>query len=267
MKADPAVDRDAPQSNGPAPPPTRPPPSAAHKTSTPASVDKLRTLPWIVGAKPNDDSATNDAAIEEIRERLLGHLRSAADKMRFRVPEEEKEESAVTPWLLQKKLLAGKAPMEIGATMTPPSPPVVQESRMRSMRSRTAAAAATAANAAAQGMEKPREKRKLSVALLKEEIEEDFFLMMGCRPAMRRKKRSRKVQRQLDLTFPGLWLFDITVKTYKIPESHETGKAPESITATEAEAFGRQVADKLIAPKGKPGKHKQSSSASKRSWG
>ncbi|KAL6007518.1 hypothetical protein ACLOJK_033016 [Asimina triloba] len=201
MKADPAVDRDASQFNGSAPFPARPPPSDTRKTSVPASIDKLRPLPRIVGAKPDGGSATDDAAIEEIRERLLDHLRSAADKMRLCVPEEA-EESAATPWNLRKRRPASKPPAEIGATMMPPPPPpplppVVPESQARSMRSRTAAAAGT--SPPVPGEEKPKEKRKLTVALSKEEIEEDFFVMTGSRPARRPKKRLGKVQRQLDV--------------------------------------------------------------------
>ncbi|KAL6007521.1 hypothetical protein ACLOJK_033019 [Asimina triloba] len=259
MKTDPAVDRDASQSNGSAASPTRPPPAAPRKPSTPASLEKLRTPPRIGAADPDGESVTDDG-IEEIRERLLDHLRSAADKMRFRVPEEE--ESAAMPWNLRTRRAANKAPAEMGSAAAsfspppppPPPPPVVPESQLRSMRSRSAAAAAAAA---AVQKEKPKEKRKLTVALSKEEIEEDFLLMTGSRPARRPKKRLGKVQRQLDAwgcftaepcdgivgglvssrhttiigeipfpagDFPGLWLSDITVEAYRVPESHEKGK-------------------------------------------
>lgn len=47
-----------------------------------------------------------------------------------------------------------------------------------------------------------KEKRRLWIALSKEEIEEDIFIMTGSRPARRPKKRAKHVQKQLDV-----WLF------------------------------------------------------------
>ncbi|KDP29438.1 hypothetical protein JCGZ_18359 [Jatropha curcas] len=65
---------------------------------------------------------------------------------------------------------------------------------------------------------------KFSVALSRKEIEEDFMEMVGHRPARRPKKRSRNVQKQLDCLFPGLWLTEVTVDTYKVPELPDNGK-------------------------------------------
>ena len=42
---------------------------------------------------------------------------------------------------------------------------------------------------------------KFSVALSKQEIEDDFVKMMGRRPPRKPKKRPRYVQRQLDVSF------------------------------------------------------------------
>ncbi|KAF9677362.1 hypothetical protein SADUNF_Sadunf08G0099800 [Salix dunnii] len=58
----------------------------------------------------------------------------------------------------------------------------------------------------------------------KKEIEEDFMTMLGQRPARRPKKRPRIVQKQMDTLFPGLWLTEVTVDTYKVPELPESGK-------------------------------------------
>ncbi|CAA0809023.1 Protein of unknown function (DUF1639 [Striga hermonthica] len=52
-----------------------------------------------------------------------------------------------------------------------------------------------------------------------EEIEEDFYGIVGHRPARRPKKRARIVQRQLDTLFPGLWLREVTADMYKIDEA------------------------------------------------
>ncbi|XP_058088139.1 uncharacterized protein LOC131235056 isoform X2 [Magnolia sinica] len=224
MKPDQAVDRRSPpfesESNGSGASPIRTvaaQPKTFRKPSTPTSFEKLRSMARI-GASKSEGEADDDG-IEEIRERLLDHLRSAADKMSFRVPEDE--ESTAMPWNLRTRRAACKAPTEIGGmplhspAPLPPPPPSVQENQTRSMRSR---AAATAAAAAAQGGDKMKEKRKFSVALLREEIEEDFYAMTGSKPARRPKKRLGKA------TFPGLWLSDITPDSYNVPEVHESRK-------------------------------------------
>ncbi|KAJ4832005.1 hypothetical protein Tsubulata_025997 [Turnera subulata] len=61
-------------------------------------------------------------------------------------------------------------------------------------------------------------KRKFWIALSKEEIEEDVFIMTGSRPARRPKKRPKNVQKVLDGVFPGLWLVGATVDSYRIAE-------------------------------------------------
>ncbi|KAG6764210.1 hypothetical protein POTOM_031669 [Populus tomentosa] len=72
--------------------------------------------------------------------------------------------------------------------------------------------------------EKEMERAKFSVPLSKKEIEEDFMVMLCQRPARRPKKRPRIVQKQMDALFPGLWLAEVTVDTYKVPELPESGK-------------------------------------------
>lgn len=70
-----------------------------------------------------------------------------------------------------------------------------------------------------------KEKRKLSVsvALLKEEIEEDIFALTGSKPARRPKKRAKNIQKQVDCVFPGLWLVGITADSYKVSENSLKG--------------------------------------------
>ncbi|OAY31343.1 uncharacterized protein LOC110630863 [Manihot esculenta] len=65
---------------------------------------------------------------------------------------------------------------------------------------------------------------KFALALSRKEIEEDFMKMVGHRPARRPKKRHRNVQKQMDMLFPGLWLTEVTVDTYKVPEIPDNGK-------------------------------------------
>ncbi|KAL8157484.1 uncharacterized protein LOC141674106 [Apium graveolens] len=74
------------------------------------------------------------------------------------------------------------------------------------------------------GEKREREKVKFSVSLSKEEIEEDFMLMTGCRVPRRPKKRAKNVQKQLDMLFPGLWLTEVNADMYKVPDLPETGK-------------------------------------------
>ncbi|KAG2679843.1 hypothetical protein I3843_11G070500 [Carya illinoinensis] len=64
-----------------------------------------------------------------------------------------------------------------------------------------------------------KEKRKFWIALSREEIEEDIFVMTGSRPARRPKKRPRNIQKQIDNVFPGLWLVGTTADSYRVTEA------------------------------------------------
>ncbi|KAF7810074.1 DUF1639 family protein [Senna tora] len=70
-----------------------------------------------------------------------------------------------------------------------------------------------------QSLERKKEKRKFWIALSREEIEEDIFVMTGSRPARRPKKRPKNVQKQLDSVFPGLWLVGVTADVYRVAET------------------------------------------------
>ncbi|RDX97630.1 hypothetical protein CR513_19575, partial [Mucuna pruriens] len=59
---------------------------------------------------------------------------------------------------------------------------------------------------------------KFSVSLSKEEVEQDFWALVGTRPPRRPKKRPRIVQRQLNTLFPGLWLAEVTAESYKVAD-------------------------------------------------
>nr|GFB11654.1 hypothetical protein [Tanacetum cinerariifolium] len=52
------------------------------------------------------------------------------------------------------------------------------------------------------------DKQKFAIALMRDEIEEDLFMLTGMKPAHRPKKRPRTVQKQLDESFYKS-LFDI----------------------------------------------------------
>ncbi|XP_039002320.1 uncharacterized protein LOC120128757 [Hibiscus syriacus] len=68
-----------------------------------------------------------------------------------------------------------------------------------------------------------KEKRKFWIALSKEEIEEDIFVITGSRPARRPKKRPKNIQKQLDNVFPGLWLVGTTADAYRIADAPVKG--------------------------------------------
>ncbi|XWS34961.1 hypothetical protein CRYUN_Cryun21dG0082700 [Craigia yunnanensis] len=193
--------------------------------------------------------------IDAVREKIMKDLKTAADKMKdaiFRdevsdddeveddedefeepkqkvkeketIKEKEREESPAVevearPWNLRTRRAACKAPIDGGGTNNNYSSPMKNEvikSPRVTDRGPLVASAAVA--------EKKRPLPKFSVPLSKKEIEEDFMVMAGHRPLRRPKKRARYVQKQLDSLFPGLWLTEVTVDSYKVPEFVENGK-------------------------------------------
>ncbi|CAO2198832.1 unnamed protein product [Urochloa humidicola] len=62
------------------------------------------------------------------------------------------------------------------------------------------------------------DRARFSVMLTSEEIEEDIYAFTGARPRRRPRRRPRPVQKQLDMLFPGSWLSEITVETYRVPD-------------------------------------------------
>uniref|UniRef100_A0A804QKF7 Uncharacterized protein n=1 Tax=Zea mays TaxID=4577 RepID=A0A804QKF7_MAIZE len=93
------------------------------------------------------------------------------------------------------------------------------------------------------------DRARFSVTLTSEEIEEDIYSVTGAQPRRRPRRRPRSVQKQLDVStrslrpppslypvplqglvckfrktlrphmlLPGLWLSEITVETYRVPD-------------------------------------------------
>lgn len=155
------------------------------------------------------------AEAEDVRERKL----EAAE-------EEENaaavEEAAQKPWNLRpRKAVQRSVMMEMPAEYTGCTVlgiPAAQHQQQgenpqpKSLRLRGMAAES-------EGTEKKKEKRKFWIALSKEEIEEDIFIMTGSRPARRPRKRPKNVQKQLDSVFPGLWLVGTTADSYRVTEA------------------------------------------------
>ncbi|KAE8661529.1 Detected protein of unknown function [Hibiscus syriacus] len=193
------------------------------------------------------------AGIEAVREKIMKDLKTVADEIKvaifrdevsgdddaddddeeFKEPknkqkleEKEREESPAVeveqrPWNLRTRRAACKAPIDGEVTNYNYSSPMKNDV-FRSPRIRDNGPSSASASAAA---DKKRPRPKFSVALSKKEIEEDFMAMVGHhRPPRRPKKRTRNVQKQLDYLFPGLWLTEVTVDSYKVPELVENGK-------------------------------------------
>lgn len=179
-----------------------------------------------------------DAGLEEVREKLLAHLREAADRMKLAVPPStggspEKPESepepepepepdpepeaegeaeaepsssaAVRPWNLRTRRAGSRARTRIERhlSVSPPHPPAVAERRTVRLRSEDS---------------ERRDRPKFSITLTREEIDEDIYAVTGARARRRPKKRPRVIQKQLDALFPGSWLSEITAETYRVPE-------------------------------------------------
>ncbi|KAL5229091.1 hypothetical protein ABZP36_017356 [Zizania latifolia] len=115
------------------------------------------------------------------------------------------------------------ADVEAAAAAPAPAPQVASHPwKLRSRRRPAAAPASSAlstperraARTRADALDRPR----FSVTLTSEEIEEDVYAVTGARPRRRPRRRSRPVQKQLDLLFPGAWLSEITVESYRVPD-------------------------------------------------
>ncbi|KAF3438578.1 hypothetical protein FNV43_RR21341 [Rhamnella rubrinervis] len=145
-----------------------------------------------------DCDLDEDSNIEAVREKLLLDLEVAAKKLKVTALEEgAKDESAeaTRPWNLRTRRGAYNVPTKQVKVNDLGSSPVKKSSPKRP---------------------------KFSLSLSKKEVEEDFAAMAGIRPPRRPKKRSRAVQKQLDLLFPGLWLTEVSPDSYKVDDVPES---------------------------------------------
>ncbi|KAF3960542.1 hypothetical protein CMV_014752 [Castanea mollissima] len=114
-------------------------------------------------------------------------------------------------WNLRPRKPATKNPPPAPAPALHVTRKTQPPSRAESTRSQTAAEK--------KPSEKKEKKPNFSIALSKEDIEKDFLLFTGSKPARRPKKRSKIVQKQLDCVFPGLWLSSVTPESYRVTDS------------------------------------------------
>ncbi|MBA0554530.1 hypothetical protein Golob_013627, partial [Gossypium lobatum] len=135
-----------------------------------------------------------------------------SSKPRENEAEEDEEETVQRPWNLRPR----KVVMETSAAVVTSAAEKTSETvGPKSMRLR-----GFAENG---GVAEKKEKRKFWIALSKEEIEEDIFVITGSRPARRPKKRPKNIQKQLDNVFPGLWLVGTTADAYRIADAPVKG--------------------------------------------
>ncbi|CAL9132665.1 unnamed protein product, partial [Musa textilis] len=152
---------------------------------------------------------------EEMREQLLVHLREAD-----REAEAEPSSTATAwPWKLRQRRRGSSAAVGFERRACATSPATV-EKRAGWLR---------------LGRMDRRERPNFSITLTTEEIEEDIYAVTGRRARRRPRKRPRVVQKQLDLLFPGSWLLEITIDSYRVPDQRGTvtsSAANLSCTAT-----------------------------------
>ncbi|KAF4352858.1 uncharacterized protein LOC115703146 isoform X1 [Cannabis sativa] len=72
---------------------------------------------------------------------------------------------------------------------------------------------------------------KFVIALTNKEKEEDFFAFKGSKLPQRPKKRSKFIQRTLNLVSPGAWLCDLTLERYEVREKKIIKKRPRGLKA------------------------------------
>ncbi|XBJ14453.1 hypothetical protein VPH35_006496 [Triticum aestivum] len=88
-------------------------------------------------------------------------------------------------------------------------------------------AATTIASVSPQAFERERrsiradalKRPRFSVSLSAEEIEEDIYGLTGALPRSRPRGRPRKVQKQIDLLFPGARLSQINMESYRVSDN------------------------------------------------
>ncbi|CAL9203701.1 unnamed protein product, partial [Musa hybrid cultivar] len=194
----------------------------------------------------------DERGVEEVREKLFVHLKEAADRMKLAIPppaplkggdadkktdreaeaDAEPSSSSMARSCKLRTRRRGPRTPSVFERQTSASPVAAAEKRPVRLRSGSIA---------------PEERPKFSITLTREEIEEDIYSVTGHRARRRPRKRPRVIQKQLDvsrsahlvqfilfflvkrlhfmissllyqLLFPGSWLSEITLDTYKVPD-------------------------------------------------
>ncbi|MQL74332.1 hypothetical protein Taro_006713 [Colocasia esculenta] len=222
--------------------PEPPEPPSTFSTSAPPS-ERERKPPGL----PDDK-------FDEIREKLMDHLRKAAGRIELPAAASSVPAPAPGDETRQKGDHVAQAPVEDSdkdgsdshaaapAAATPSAtvsvavtPPPAAEELPWNLRTRRPASngwhhaspdppPARAASRLRSGAPERREatlrrrRPRFSLPLTKEEIDEDVYAFTGRLAARRPKKRPRAVQRQLDLLFPGMYLSEVTPDMYQVAD-------------------------------------------------
>ncbi|KAK8965684.1 hypothetical protein KSP40_PGU015337 [Platanthera guangdongensis] len=199
-----------------------------------SSLSLASRIPW-----NGDRINIEDAGFEKVKDKLLAHLREAADRINevpipnlkssasvsvappaTAVPNpnssasvspppaapEPSKRDVTLPWKLRtRRIPANKDPR---ASVSPPPPSAASEKNNQAKSTRRRS----------ESLEK-NDWPKISIPLTRKEIENDIFAITGSRPSRRPKKRPRILQRQLDLLHPGSWLPSISSDAYRVPKS------------------------------------------------
>lgn len=68
------------------------------------------------------------------------------------------------------------------------------------------------------------ERPKFCIPISRKEKEEDFLTFLGRAPQQRPIKRPKKVQKQINKVFPGLWLREVTAEMYEVYDTNKNGR-------------------------------------------
>jgi hypothetical protein len=142
------------------------------------------------GAGQDVAEETFDGGIEELRAKLMGHLRDAADRLRVPQPTPSLPPPPPPPLLPPPPQ---EQPSQGADVAVPGRPWNLRE------RTRRRPAAKSWVASAPSSLRRRRKCAPFSVSLTAEEIEEDVYALTGARPRRRPRKRPRVVQRQLDV--------------------------------------------------------------------
>ncbi|XP_074587451.1 uncharacterized protein LOC141843289 [Curcuma longa] len=178
-----------------------------------------------IRARDPEGGSADSGSVEEVREKLLVHLREAADRIKLIVH----EAPPVAPPPSKGDEPRTEAVRTEGAEAEPsssaPTWPWKLRTRRRGARVRAMFELQASGSLPVAGEKKaarPRsgipERPDFSVTLTREEIDEDIYAVTGYRARRRPRRRPRVVQKQLDLLFPGSWLSEITYESYKVTD-------------------------------------------------
>ncbi|XAR63245.1 hypothetical protein NMG60_11023120 [Bertholletia excelsa] len=203
--------------------------SENRKTSTPESVKNGLTVssPDHVIEKSEKKSASSDAdgsGVKDVRSKIYIRFRTKTkpddvqDEGKAGT-EGEAEESVAKTWNLRpRKPIRKLSNSNGGVPKIGGAPSPVNKSQLQQAAPNRSESGFLRSGHETELAEKKQKRQRFSVALSRQEIEEDIYALTGSKPARRPKKRAKAVQKQLDTLFPGLWLAAITPDSYKVYE-------------------------------------------------